>query len=167
METEEIWETMYVLMNIQSQSIGFMIDATAGIDIALWDLKGKLLSESVAPLLGGQRRVRLSAYIAGADLGHFDRAPPASRSVVHGTHDLPLSFDLDRALCPSTVKVDTHWRFHSAYEAIQVSRQLEELGFGFVEAPLPPEDIDGNARVAATLDIPVPLASRCARLTTS
>jgi L-alanine-DL-glutamate epimerase-like enolase superfamily enzyme len=38
-----------------------------------------------------------------------------------------------------------------------VNRRLEELGLGFVEAPLPPEDIDGAARVAAALDVPVAL----------
>jgi L-alanine-DL-glutamate epimerase-like enolase superfamily enzyme len=157
LKTDEIWKRMYESMNIRGHFLGFMIDAMAGIDIALWDLKGKLLSESVATLLGGRQREQLSAYVTGGDLEHFDQGFGGIKVGVHGADDLPLSIDLDRAPSPAAVKVDNHWRFKSAHEAIRVNRRLEELGLGFIEAPLPPEDIDGAARVATALDVPVAL----------
>jgi len=53
--------------------------------------------------------------------------------------------------------VDHHWSFDSAQEAISLGRELERIGVGFVEAPLPPADIDGAARVTRALDVPVAL----------
>ena len=44
---------------------GFWVDALAGIDIALWDLFGKLARQPVVKLLGGQRQARIPAYISG------------------------------------------------------------------------------------------------------
>jgi D-galactarolactone cycloisomerase len=47
---------------------------------------------------------------------------------------------------------------HGAYPAdlaLKVGRRLEALGVAWFEDPLPPEDVDGYARLAAALDLPV------------
>ncbi|MGM0592427.1 MAG: mandelate racemase/muconate lactonizing enzyme family protein, partial [Halobacteriota archaeon] len=41
------------------------VSALSGVDIALWDLKGKLLGESISSLLGGRRRDEIRAYATG------------------------------------------------------------------------------------------------------
>ena len=44
---------------------GHYHDALAALDIALWDLRGKLTNLPVAELLGGARRQRIPAYVSG------------------------------------------------------------------------------------------------------
>jgi L-alanine-DL-glutamate epimerase-like enolase superfamily enzyme len=52
--------------------------------------------------------------------------------------------------------VDLHWKFDAA-SAIQLIDRLAPFGPHFVEAPCAPEDLDGQARVAATVRVPVAL----------
>ena len=40
-DVEGIWDDMYRLMRPRGHSRGFIVEAIAGIDIALWDLRGK------------------------------------------------------------------------------------------------------------------------------
>lgn len=53
-----------------------------------------------------------------------------------------------------TIHVDAHWRYTPA-EAIGLGRRLEALGLGFLEAPVAPEDVSGQAEVSRALDAPV------------
>jgi L-alanine-DL-glutamate epimerase-like enolase superfamily enzyme len=63
--------------------------------------------------------------------------------------------ELRRAIGPSPkILIDFHWRY-SAAEAIQKISQLEPLDLYVAEAPVAPEDMDGQAQVAAALRTPV------------
>ena len=154
---EVLWDRMYDSMNIRGHFLGFMIDAMAAIDIALWDLRGKLLGQSVSALLGGKQRDRLPAYVTGGSISHLDEGFDGIKIGVHGPEDVPIEIDRDRIEDPSQIKVDNHWRFDSAHEAIVVDKHVEEFGAAFVEAPLIPEDISGAARISKSLDIPLAL----------
>jgi galactonate dehydratase len=52
------------------------------------------------------------------------------------------------------VLIDFHWKYTSG-EAIRRISQLEPLGLCVAEAPVPPEDIEGQARVAEAIHTPV------------
>ena len=67
-DSEGIWERIK-RQQIQTHGLGAgSVIALAGIDLALWDLKGKLLGQPVYRLLGGgQRKIR--AYVGGLTLG--------------------------------------------------------------------------------------------------
>ena len=60
-----IQEDLYDLMRVRGCFGGFYVDAIAGVDIAVWDLFGKLVGQPVAKLLGGQRRASVPAYVSG------------------------------------------------------------------------------------------------------
>ena len=60
-----IWDELYALMRVRGHWSGFFTDAIAGIDIALWDLAGKLAKRSLADLLGGARHASMPAYASG------------------------------------------------------------------------------------------------------
>ena len=60
-----IQEDLYDLMRVRGCFGGFYVDAIAGVDIALWDLFGKLVGQPVVKLLGGQRAASIPAYVSG------------------------------------------------------------------------------------------------------
>jgi L-alanine-DL-glutamate epimerase-like enolase superfamily enzyme len=61
METERIWRDLYTNFNARAVS-GVWSSGVSAVDIALWDLKGKYLNQSVARLLGGAYQ-KVPAYI--------------------------------------------------------------------------------------------------------
>jgi D-galactarolactone cycloisomerase len=55
LNTEKIWQDMYSYTRDYGQK-GSVIEGISGVDIALWDIKGKVLQTSVSMLLGGRLR---------------------------------------------------------------------------------------------------------------
>ena len=67
-DTEGLWQRVWY-QQIQTHGLGAgSVIALSGVDIALWDLKGKLLGQPVYRLLGGAHR-RIRAYVGGLTLG--------------------------------------------------------------------------------------------------
>jgi galactonate dehydratase len=69
MNNEMIWELLFrrTVWGMGGGTVVF--GAISGIDIALWDIKGKALSVPVSTLLGGKTRKRLRAYAAQIQFG--------------------------------------------------------------------------------------------------
>jgi galactonate dehydratase len=62
MKTELIWETIFRKAYWTTAGGALEIGAMSGLDIALWDIKGKVYNMPVYELLGGKIRDRLRAY---------------------------------------------------------------------------------------------------------
>jgi len=60
-ETERLWRAMWDALPTARGGLTYM--ATSGVDLALWDLKGKALGVPVYHLLGGRVRERLPCYV--------------------------------------------------------------------------------------------------------
>jgi len=165
-----IQEDLYDLMRVRGFFGGFYVDAISGIDIAVWDLLGKLLNQPVVKLLGGQRLSAVPAYVSGLPGSTLeDRLTLAksfqSRGFNAFKYHSAVSFDgivnemrvLREGLgAAADLMVDLHWKF-TAQEAIQLVEQLMPYRPYFVEAPCQPEDIEGQAHVGANIKVPLAL----------
>jgi L-alanine-DL-glutamate epimerase-like enolase superfamily enzyme len=60
-DTDRIWEKLYLGSTFYGRR-GVVIHAISGIDIALWDIKGKALNMPIYKLLGGAQRTKVRAY---------------------------------------------------------------------------------------------------------
>ena len=66
---------MYSTMRVRGQTGGFMLDAIAGVDIALWDLAGKARGTSVADLLSSVRPQEQDSVLPLGAPGRNERGP--------------------------------------------------------------------------------------------
>jgi galactonate dehydratase len=105
-----LWEELYALMRVRGHWSGFITDALAGVDIALWDLKGKLAgdrstsssaaSTATGPGGAGLPRATLEERVALAQLPRGFRGVPAA--AVSGTASLTKCARCARRSAPTS-----------------------------------------------------------------
>jgi L-alanine-DL-glutamate epimerase-like enolase superfamily enzyme len=158
---------------------GALSGALAAIDIALWDLKGKLLGQPIYKLLGGAWRTALPFYASIGQNGAGQRSvDEVCRVVEQRMRDNPsaikIRFDndrteLDRDIAGDIAKASAVRRlvgdaFPLAFDAnnglsfggaMRVGRALEELGFWWFEEPLQHYHVRDLGALASKLDITV------------
>jgi L-alanine-DL-glutamate epimerase-like enolase superfamily enzyme len=156
---------------------GALTGALAAVDIALWDLKGKLLGQPIFKLLGGAWRTRLPFYASIG--GNGERSVDDVLRVVEARlEDKPaavkIRFDNDRTKpdldIPGDIAKARAVRrvvgdgFPLAFDAnngysiggaIRVGRVLEELGYWWFEEPVQHYHVKAMGEVAQKLDITV------------
>jgi len=145
---------------------GLAMFAISGVELALWDLLGKVLGAPVSALLGGAVRPRLPAY---ASLLRYDSPAAVARASAHfaarGFRMLKLhqtdveSVRAARGAVGEDVELmlDTNCPW-SPEEAIRMARALAPHRLFWLEEPVwPPEDYAGLARVAAATETPIAL----------
>lgn len=173
-DTEVRWREM-VAAGSASDMGGAVYCAIAGLDIALWDLKGKALGVPIYKLLGGRARdkVRMYASSMRRDMTPAEEAKRAAsfvdagysayklHSAVPGAIDHPADQTIDtvrevRAAVGDDIEilVDVNGAF-STHHALEIGRALEDLGVFHFEEPRPHYDLEGLAAIADTLDIPI------------
>ncbi|MCC6175874.1 MAG: mandelate racemase/muconate lactonizing enzyme family protein [Chloroflexi bacterium] len=166
---EAQWERMYGSMRLRGHVAGYQVEAIAGVDIALWDLAGKLLGVPCYRLLGGPFRTEIPAYASGVPGRTVEeRAASAERFIADGFTAMKVSIgrgDLDEDLAAvhalvaavdgrADVLVDAHGAYAS-HTALEVGRELQRMGVRWLEDPLPPEDVDGYVALSRDLEMPV------------
>lgn len=167
-DVEQIWDELYGLMRVRGCSGGFHVDAIAALDIALWDLHGKLRGRTVRELIGPTVNATVPGYLSGLPAATLDeRVALAVEKYAAGHHAIKFAAvvshegiveemaALRSALGPEAqIMVDLHWKF-SADEALELIAALEPHRPHFVEAPVKPEDHVGLARVARESRVPI------------
>jgi L-alanine-DL-glutamate epimerase-like enolase superfamily enzyme len=143
--------------------------AKAGIDLALHDLMGKLLSLPVHRLLGGRfrERIPLSGGPIGLQRSAEAAAERAARLVAQGFRTVKLKIGdpegrdeetvraVREAIGPSVeLRLDAN-QAYTADRAIPLLRRLERYQPALIEQPVAAWDLDGLAKIAAALDVPV------------
>ncbi|MCE2472208.1 MAG: mandelate racemase/muconate lactonizing enzyme family protein, partial [Anaerolineae bacterium] len=168
LDVNVLWNVMYDLMRERGYYGGFMLDAISACDIALWDLCGKILGQPVHQLLGGAFRDEIPCYVSGLPRPTAEKRVDLAQTYTeqgfdafklaagHGVHaDIKSVAALRDALGEdATLLLDAHW-VYSLDEAVQLGHALTDLGAGFFEAPINPEDIDSHAQLAQAVAVPV------------
>lgn len=152
---------------------GIMMGAMSGLDMALLDLKGKLLNISASELMGGRFRDELDCYATGM---YFRKVPDpqllelileeAGSYVEQGYQALKIKIGkniaFDKTLAAKMrlafPKIRLMADANHAYdlsEAIEVGRVLDECRFAWFEEPLSPEFPLQYCQLHAKLDLPL------------
>src|SRR6516225_6453978 len=171
LRTDHLWQSVYARLRDHGQK-GVVIQGLSGIDIALWDIKGKHFGVPVHRLLGGPLRTEVRAYATGlyrrksGDPGKY-LAEEAASYVAEGfgAVKLKVGFGIEEdAVMARAVRaaigrdvalmVDANHAY-DAVAAIRLGRMIEELDIGWFEEPVLPEDIAGYRAVKAAITIPV------------
>lgn len=167
---EAIWDRMYAAMRVRGHTGSFLLDAMAGIDLAIWDLCGKACGQPVYRLLGGPCRSVLPCYVSGLAGNDRDtRVAEALAWQAQGAVAFKLFMAEDPAACLADLDavrealgpdvelaVDALWRL-DARTAPAFAAALETRGVAWLEAPLMPEDVAGHARLARRTRVPLAL----------
>ena len=173
-DSEEIWDNMFRAGAVAGPQ-GALLTAAAGIDIALWDLKGKALGTPIYNLIGGKRREKIEVYASSLARGMppKDEALRVARfrdkgysayklhSAIAGKIDDPRDLTIETVTAirdevgyDMDVMVDVNSAY-SVHHAIDIGRQLEDLGVFHFEEPVHIRNYAGMAEVADALDIPI------------
>lgn len=166
---EVLWHDVYNRLRDHGQK-GMPIQALSGVDIALWDLAGKIHGVPIATLLGGPFRDDIPVYGYGMMLKRRDNlaeafAEEARTLEASGFKALKMKVGLGpatdiglveavrHALAEETrLMVDANHAYHTA-DAFAVGRALERLGVYWFEEPVAPEDLDGYRELRAGLSV--------------
>jgi D-galactarolactone cycloisomerase len=168
---EWLWQRMYSTMRVRGQTGGFMLDAISGIDLALWDLAGKIQAKPVWALIpGSSGRKDVRAYFSGLPGANTEqRIGNALERRTEGFSTFKLFFDTGRAEfldllstlrktlgADSHLAVDALWRL-SPEEAVDFGTELDQLNALWLEAPLAPEDPIAHGELARAIRTPLAL----------
>jgi L-alanine-DL-glutamate epimerase-like enolase superfamily enzyme len=170
LDTDRLWGRMYEGTLYYGRE-GVVIQAMAGVDLALWDIKGKALGEPVYKLLNGGYRTSVRAYAsnmcqstpgataerarAARDAGYtavkfgwepFGEDPEQDCAFLEAIRreigeDMELMLDVGHA-----------WDAHTTLER---ARLFEPYDLFWIEEPLHPDDLDGYAVVSRECEIPI------------
>jgi galactonate dehydratase len=140
--------------------------AMTGIEMALWDIKGKALGQPVWNLLGGRFRDRIPVYGHAKTRERADKllalGYKAMKAGVVTYKDVDAVLDLRQHVGSDVdLMVDAHgppWM--TTADAITVGRALEPADLLFYEDPVAPENLDALERVRDNVDIPIAAGER-------
>jgi galactonate dehydratase len=178
-QIEDLWNVLYRAGFYRGG--GIHMSALAGIDQALWDIKGKAVGLPAHELLGGRVRDRIKVYswvggdrpadTAAAARDAVDRGFSAVKML--GTEELQYLDSWEKVeRCVSNVAevrdavgphigigVDFHGRVHKPMAKVLL-RELEPFHLMFVEEPILSEHLDGFLDVLRQSPIPIALGER-------
>lgn len=171
LRTDVLWQAIYARLRDHGQK-GVVIQGLSGIDIALWDIKGKHFGVPAYVLLGGAARKEVQAYATGLyrrksgdPLKYLPKEAAAYAAAGFRAVKLKVGFGIaeDAAVTRAVreaisgdvaLMVDANHAY-DAVAAIRLGRMIEPYDIGWFEEPVPPEDVAGYRAVKSSLTIPI------------
>jgi L-rhamnonate dehydratase len=153
-EIEKIWDQMY-LSTLYYGRKGIVLNTISGVDLALWDLLGKIRQEPVYNLLGGPVRDELVFYATGArpdlakEMGFIGGKMPLQHGPAEGEDGLRQNLDKLRTMRERVG--DDFWLMWDCWMSLdldyatRLAHRSGEYGLRWIEEALPPDDYWGYA----------------------
>jgi L-rhamnonate dehydratase len=161
-----LWHRMYESTDYVGRR-GLAMHAIGGVDLALWDLRGKIEGKPVHELLGGKKRDWLPAY---GTIYPMAQTPDEVRAQVaegHGKNLRNFKFAADpwwlddiahtgRLLAAAReqagdeahIIIDAALSYRTAAEGLRLFPIFRDVGIWFLEAPLPLDDVEGHLEMS-------------------
>jgi len=174
---EWIWDKLY--METQQYGLrGAVVMAMSGVDIALWDLLGKIAEQPVYNLIGGKTKERVPLYmsllrnsdgvegtvrraIQDAEAGFKAMKYFFSYGPRHGLEgmrkEIEIISEIRSAIGPDVqFMVDAHMLWELPYALRMIDKIADaDLNIEWLEEPVPPDDMAAHERICATSPIPI------------
>ena len=185
---ELIWDRMYSARHDFRHPSLQATPVLSGIEMALWDIVGKAVGQPIYNLLGGRYHEKLRAYAYMPEGGFRENPERAGEIAVQLLEegntackldpftplwpiprDIPL-WEIERSAKifesirnavgnDMEVGIGTHGQL-TTYSAIRVADMLEQYHPFWFEEPVPLENVEEMARVAAHTSIPIATGER-------
>ena len=168
---DRIWQTLYNQHRDQGQK-GLVVTAISGVDIALWDLRGKHYEAPVHVLMGGPLRTDVKAYATGTyrhgsgdpleyiveeAMGYAREGFSALKlKIGFGVaEDLALIRAVREAIGPGIgLMIDANHGY-DVIEAVELGRAIAPLDIGWFEEPVVPDELNSYCEVRRGQPVPV------------
>jgi galactonate dehydratase len=172
---EDIWQVAYRGGFYRGGPV--LMSALAGLDQALWDLKGRHYGLPAWEMLGGKVRekVRAYAWIGGDRPDDIAAAAQRRREQGFSAVKMNATAEIDYLVAPKLQEVverveaaqaagmdvglDFHGRVHKPMSK-QLAKLLEPLGLLFIEEPLLSENPEGLIQLSQLVSTPIALGER-------
>lgn len=169
--TERIWQQLYSHFRDQGQK-GLVVTALSGVDIALWDIKGKRFGAPIHRLMGGPLRTSVAAYATGTyrrdsgdPLEYITEEVAGYVREGFGAVKLKIGFGLEEDIALTRAVRETIGpkvglmldanHGYDALEAISLGCSVAPLDIGWLEEPVVPDDLGSYEEVRRGQPVPV------------
>lgn len=169
--TDRIWQQLYSHFRDQGQK-GLVVTALSGVDIALWDIKGKRFGAPIHRLMGGPLRTSVAAYATGTyrrdsgdPLEYITEEVAGYVREGFGAVKLKIGFGLEEDIALTRAVRETIGpkvglmldanHGYDALEAISLGRSVAPLDIGWLEEPVVPDDLGSYEEVRRGQPVPV------------
>lgn len=175
LNTEYLWEKMY-RSSIRIGRKGTVISAISGIDIALWDIKGKHFNTPIYNLIGGKTKEKIQVYAsrlyALEDLEQLKEEAIGYKNAgfkmvkqrfgfgpQDGIEGMKRNEELIRTVRSAIgddimLSADAYMGWDVPY-TLEMIKRLEPYGLNWIEEPLMPHDINGYSYLTQKSPIPI------------
>lgn len=155
-QIELIWDQMWRATLFYGRK-GLVLNAISALDLALWDLLGRLRGEPVFSLIGGAVRDEIAFYATGPrpdlakSLGFVGGKLPLRHGPADGEEGLrrnvELAAEMRDRVGPDFFLAYDCWMSLDLPYAVRLAEALAPIGFKWIEECLPPDDYGGYAEL--------------------
>ena len=156
LQVELLWDQMYNSSLFYGRK-GLAVMAISGVDLALWDIRGKAAGQPVHKLLGGPTKARVPAYYTGFDMAAAKKLGfrafkwPIRDGVNEGREGMKRIVEQLRKVRETIgpdalLMIDCLCQWDVPY-TLEMAERLREFRLYWIEEPLSPDDLEGYARL--------------------
>jgi len=162
-DINKMWDQMYRSSIFYSSGKGLPVAAISAVDLALWDLLGKIRNEPVYKMIGGQTKTHIPFYMTGPSppnakrMGFWGAKVPLPYGPAEGHTGLRKNVEFLRAHRESVgpdypIMVDC-WMSLTVPYAIELAKKCldEGIDINWWEECLHPSDMDGHRKLKEAL----------------